>query len=357
MRARIIIGANFGDEGKGLVTDYLCATQGADVVVRFNGGAQAGHTVVTPDGQRHVHSHFGSGTLAGVPTYLSEFFICNPIMFYKERDELAALGVTPVVYAHPRCLVTTFADMIINQRKEDSRADKRHGSTGLGLHETVQRSSVPNLEITMADLWNHVNLEPILVELCTKYAEFRTGKPIEDYENMIEKFMHGCNEFADDVNSLGIAQCKDPVFEGAQGLLLDQNNKEFFPHVTRSNTGMQNALALCGYAGVTDFETYYVSRTYLTRHGAGPLPGEDSKLKFYDNTNVVHNYQGKLRFAPLDYESLLARCLADHGIGFKLVLTHCDQLAPVFPADLYSNGPTRNDVEFASSRIILETGS
>lgn len=56
MRARVVIGANFGDEGKGLVTDYLCASEGAGMVVRFNGGAQAGHTVVTPDGRRHETS-------------------------------------------------------------------------------------------------------------------------------------------------------------------------------------------------------------------------------------------------------------------------------------------------------------
>lgn len=87
MRARAVIGASFGDEGKGLVTDYLCAIQGAGIVVRFNGGAQAGHTVVTPDGLRHVHHHFGSGTLWGTPTFLSQFFIVNPIAFLAELLE------------------------------------------------------------------------------------------------------------------------------------------------------------------------------------------------------------------------------------------------------------------------------
>ena len=81
MRARVVIGSNFGDEGKGLTVDYLCH-QGAGVVVRFNGGAQAGHTVCL-DRLRHVFSHFGSGTLRGVPTYLSQFFIVNPIMFVR----------------------------------------------------------------------------------------------------------------------------------------------------------------------------------------------------------------------------------------------------------------------------------
>jgi adenylosuccinate synthase len=165
---------------------------------------------------------------------------------------------------------------------------------------------------------------------------------------MIEAFVNGCAQFADCVHPLGIAQCEDPVFEGAQGLLLDQDNKEFFPHVTRSHTGMKNVRALCAQAGITEIETYYVSRTYLTRHGAGPLPGEDPGMAFADDTNVEHPYQGRLRFAPLDVAALRARCAADYGgEGWKLVLTHCDQLAVpgiAGVADLFSHGPSRAEV-------------
>src|SRR6266850_5209509 len=100
MIARVVIGANFGDEGKGLITDYLCS-KGAGIVIRFNGGANAGHTVVTPEGERHVFRHVGSGTFLGVPTFLSQFFVCNPIAFFKERAELLAMGCDPVLYAHP----------------------------------------------------------------------------------------------------------------------------------------------------------------------------------------------------------------------------------------------------------------
>ena len=83
--AHVVIGANYGDEGKGLMTDYLADKYQAEVVVRFNGGAQAGHTVVTPAGQRHVFSHFGSATLSGSRTFLSKHFVANPILFLKEK--------------------------------------------------------------------------------------------------------------------------------------------------------------------------------------------------------------------------------------------------------------------------------
>lgn len=343
-RARVVIGANFGDEGKGLVTDWLCS-QGAGMVVRFNGGAQAGHTVVTPDGERHVFHHCGSGTLLDVPTFLSQHFVCNPILFAKERDELIALGFHPKVYAHPDCLVTTFADMMINQIKEEKRGAKRHGSCGVGVHETIQRSTVKELRITMSDLWNGgKRLEEQITEICGKYAEFRTGVRIEN-PRAISVFIECCNAFANCVNPLGIGQCEDPVFEGAQGLLLSQDNKEFFPHVTHSYTGMRNVRELCGHAEITDIEIYYVSRTYLTRHGAGTLPGQDDAMLFEDDTNKPHPFQGKLRFAPLD-KGLRSRIQKDaDGIPHNLVLTHCDQLAAPCDADWFCSGRTRRDFQ------------
>ncbi len=342
MRARVVIGANFGDEGKGLITDYLCS-QGAGMVVRSNGGAQAGHTVVTPEGDRHVFGHFGSGSFLGVPTFLSQFFVCNPIVYFKERTELLALDVDPVVYAHPDCLVTTFADMMINQALEEKRGSGRHGSVGMGVNETIVRSQIPELKITMSDLWNGINLESRLAQICGKYAQFRTGKPLDE-PAMVQKFIEGCTAFANHIHPLGIAQCKEPVFEGAQGLLLDQNNKEFFPHLTRSNTGIKNVRTLCAQAKITDIETYYVSRTYLTRHGAGPLPGEDPKLRFADDTNLEHAWQGTLRFAKLNVTALLKRIEADGGMDFKLAFTHCDQVSAPFEADLNSRGPTRDHI-------------
>jgi adenylosuccinate synthase len=348
MRARVVIGASFGDEGKGLVTDYLCSVQGAGVVVRFNGGAQAGHTVVTPDGCRHVFQHVGAGAFCDVPTFLSEYFVVNPLMFFKELDALHALGVHPQVFASPGCPVTTFADMMINQRKEDARGANRHGSVGLGVHETMQRSQVAELSITMADLWNG-NPRSLMAKLgaiCDKWARYRTGAPIADAEAMIESFVHGCEMFASVVHPAGIGQCKDPVFEGAQGLLLDQDRKDFWPHVTHSRTGMHNVRKLCAAAGIDQIDAYYVSRTYLTRHGAGPLPGEDAALSYPDATNVEHPYQGGLRFAPLDAGALLKRCADDFGSAdFNLVLTHCDQRPAPVDSALRSYGPTRADVE------------
>lgn len=333
------------------MTDYLCS-QGAGMVVRFNGGAQAGHTVVTPDGKRHVFRHFGSGSFCGVPTFLSQFVVCNPVLFFKELEQLQALGITPKVYAHPDCLVTTFADMLINQNLETKRGDKRHGSCGIGFHETLNRSKIKEIKITMSDLWNGGNRLPLqLEEICTKYAKFRTGEVCNETA-MMKAFVACCALFAEYVNPLGIGQCKDPIFEGAQGLLLDQNNKEFYPHLTHSNTGMKNVEILCAQAGITEKEIYYVSRSYNTRHGAGPLPQENPNMKFEDETNHSNTYQGTMRFAPLDFDSLKARIEKDANQPHKLVITHCDQLTPTCDSDLQSDGPTRDNVKTTDSTAI-----
>ena len=97
--AYAVIGANFGDEGKGLATDALAAdlmSRGLDpVVVRSNGGAQAGHTVET-QGRRHVFHHVGSGAFPGARTHLSRFFVAHPALLQRELQELRPLLPAPI---------------------------------------------------------------------------------------------------------------------------------------------------------------------------------------------------------------------------------------------------------------------
>jgi adenylosuccinate synthase len=302
--------------------------------------------VVTPQGQRHVFKHFGSGTLLGVPTYLSQFFVCNPILFFEELRELNGMGIDPVVAAHPGCLITTHVDMLINQHKERARGVKRHGSTGVGLHETEQRSRVPELRLTFGDLLNGTDIADRLREISNRWSKFRTGEAF-DPDGGIEAFVACGRAFARRVQPMGAANLKDPVLEGAQGLLLSQDNEAMRPHLTHSYTGMRNARIICTQAGLEP-EPYYVSRTYLTRHGVGPLPGEGRLTRTVtDDTNFDNQWQGPLRFAQLD-DDLRDRVAADAGgARSKLIFTHCDQLEPTATEYAMSYGPTREDVDAA----------
>src|SRR5664279_3027640 len=94
MRAYIVLDLGFGDCGKGLLTDFLARRTSAGLVVRYNGGAQAGHNVVAPDGRHHTFSQFGSGTfIPGVKTYLSKYVLIHPGALLVEGNILEKLGV------------------------------------------------------------------------------------------------------------------------------------------------------------------------------------------------------------------------------------------------------------------------
>jgi len=103
--AQVVIGANYGDEGKGLMTDFITSETDKPLVIRHNSSAQAGHTVVAPDSRRHVFHHVGSGAFAGASTFLSQFFVAHPMLLGEELETLEALGVTPTLYVDPRAVV------------------------------------------------------------------------------------------------------------------------------------------------------------------------------------------------------------------------------------------------------------
>lgn len=350
--AQVVIGAHFGDEGKGRVIDHYATAAGTDgLVVRFNGGAQAGHTVVAPDGRRHVFSHIGSGALAGAATFLSRFFVANPILFLKEWDVLLAKDVLPVVHIDPRSPVTTPYDMMINQLIEAARGAGRHGSCGIGFGETLERHLTPAHALTVADLAERTTLVARLDAIRRAYvparlaqlgigAAYDRNRALFQSAAILEHFVEDTERFRAKVQVStwpAAAQGRHLLFEGAQGLLLDQE-RGFFPHVTRSHTGLRNVLALAAELALERLEVTYVSRSYLTRHGAGPLPHALPKQPYagiVDDTNVPNPYQGTLRFAWLDLDLCGRAIAADRadaqawpGIALdtRLALTCLDQV-------------------------------
>lgn len=336
-KVEIVIGSVFGDEGKGLITDYLASqVKGNGCVVRFNGGAQAGHTVQTDDGKRHVFSHFGCGSFLGLPTYLSEFFVCNPIIFFREMDELIPLGLKPKVFADPLCPVTTPYDIMINQLVEHTRGDERHGSVGVGFGETLERHAHAKYKLCLSDL-NDVDVLRRKLDLIRQHWVYKRlaalgMKEVPEIwqerfasEDIRERFIQDCARYLDAITLAPLTHLKTYdhlIFEGAQGLLLDQE-RGWFPHVTRSYTGIRNALHLLRQLGLRSADVYYLTRAYTTRHGAGPLPHALDGQPYegiVDLTNKPNPYQGSLRFAWLDLNLFQKTVLQDMGDakGFKL---------------------------------------
>jgi len=397
MKSSIVIGANYGDEGKGLMTDFLCKKYDADLVVRFNGGAQAGHTVVTPQGERHVFSHVGSGYFLGVPTYLSEYFILNPIVYKREMGDLCAFKRRCDVYVSPRSEITTYWDMLGNRVMEELRGGGLHGSCGIGINATLDRAKACSLNFAEIREKYHqssnicrnwmrecklANIELYWFMELEKFSRM-AKKPIPDWA--VECFDRGkeINErFVDDIDFMfkTVIFVEDPsivfmdrrhaVFEGAQGLALDQFYGNF-PYVTRSNTGIRNVLEMkreCQNAFSID-EIIYVSRTYETRHGNDPDFTGGELEGASDKTNVKNEWQGEIRYRKLLFDNLADRIRIDlqannlwnHRVSnrVKLAITHTDQipldgydfmrfnneLDHSIPLSYKSNGETRNDVE------------
>ncbi|MBC2418462.1 adenylosuccinate synthetase [Clostridium beijerinckii] len=334
---KVIIGSNFGDEGKGLMTDYMCSINENSVVIRFNSSAQAGHTVVTPDSKRHVFGHFGAGSLQGIPTFLSSYFSVNPLLFLKEYDELNKIGNIPHTMIDPNCPVVIPQDMLLNQILERHRGDNKHGSCGLGYNESIVRNSMDRYRITCGDIFSGIykdKLELIRKEYIDKRLEQLNLKSSNDNlinvlfnANIIEHFIYDVdNNFKSKIELSNIESVLEnyqtPIFEGAQGLMLSEDCK-YFPYVTHSKTGVSNVIDLLEEAKPCELniEVIYVTRSYLTRHGAGPLPNE-MKEKPYKNitdlTNIQNEFQGVLRFAPLDIDLLSENIENDYNkIHFK----------------------------------------
>ncbi|WP_447009144.1 adenylosuccinate synthetase [Saccharothrix hoggarensis] len=338
----VVVGLGFGDEGKGAVVDALCHDGPVTSVVRFNGGAQAAHNVVAGD-RHHTFSQFGSGTLAGVPTHLSRHVLVEPIALAAESRELAALGVADplrLLSIDADALLTTPIHVAANRAREDARGPGRHGSCGKGIGETVWYSLLAGRGAAPGDV---VEDQPVLgvpgpaptVGDCARPAVLR-GKldalarfyePLIGDGTSVDELVSLYRAFADAVrcttgDEVGrLADAGRLVFEGAQGVLLDQW-RGFHPHTTWSTVTPDNARGLLGGRRAT---VLGVTRTYQTRHGAGPLPTEDAAVlaRFPERHNGTGHYQGAWRAGHLDAVLLRYAVAACGGVD-ALAVTHLD---------------------------------
>lgn len=347
MTVSVVIGANYGDEGKGLVTDWLC--DGKTLNVRYNGGSQAGHTVVDRLNQPFVFSHFGAGTLKGSSTYLSSEFIMNPIFFNQEYDKLVARGFKKLrVYADPQARITTPFDMMINTDLETSRTQGKHGSCGAGIYETIKR----NLECVgfeVKDLF-HPGLKDseVLVRRIrdesgvARLKELGLTDPSYFHdEGLLQRYMDDLKLMKERIVPMRWSDLSqwngNLVFEGAQGLQLCEMNVKDMPYLTPSRPGIKNTLSMVTERGAKRVDVYYVSRTYITRHGPGPMPHENGAPfpNLNDTTNLTNKHQGSLRYSHFDVDVLKEAVRNDFhqtkdcsNITFSknLVLTWCDKV-------------------------------
>ena len=352
-QALFITDLGFGDAGKGTMTDFLARYCTAHTIVRYNGGPQAAHNVVDTSGQHHTFSQFGSAMfIPGTKTLLSRFMLINPLNMLKEARHLTVCGISnPLqrVQIDRRALVITPYQRALNRLRELVRADGRHGSCGEGVGECMADSFTygDNL-LCMGDLSDRATvrkklaflreakrheLEAFLPGLPTtdavrkEYEVFVTPDALEDCVDVYDYFARAVE--CVDERRMGelFARPGTMIFEGAQGVLLDENYG-FAPYTTWSTTTFANADTLLeenNYRG--EIYRFGVTRTYMTRHGAGPFPSEESALG--DILTETHNdWNTWQRNFRAGYYDLVATRYARDILGQLdyLAVTHLDYL-------------------------------
>ncbi len=352
MRAYIVIDLGFGDAGKGLITDFLVRQTHAGVVVRYNGGAQAGHTVVTPEGMHHTFAQFGSGSfVAGVKTYISKDMMVHPGALLVEGDVLVKKGLSDVfsrIKINPQALIITPYHQAANRIKELAREDGRHGSCGVGVGETVEDNLAgcedciragdlvkPNLLLQkmasirerkqkelLAAIGHDLSSMPTTAEWQVFQQDDLTLRWVDSIDRITDL------DLVDKSNILTewIKGSEAMVFEGAQGVLLDAE-AGFYPYNSWTNCSPDNAIALVSeHAPGSEIIKVGVSRCYTVRHGPGPLPTETHEL---DSLIMEHNqnnaWQGNVRYGWFDQVLFNYALKVIKGVDL-LAVTHLDIL-------------------------------
>lgn len=335
----IVTDLGYGDAGKGSVTDWLCSPRGASLrgdrpiahVVRYNGGAQAAHNVT--DGRRwHTFAQFGSGTFRGVPTFLSRYMLADPLALAAEEAHLAEIGygsALDLITVDRDALIITPYHVMANKARELARGDARHGTCGKGIGETARFAlDHPDLAIRAGDcagpawLLTH-KLRQVRQALAddASTAGVLTGPRPADLADAYRAFAERVTITDGSLHLPRLLRAGPVVFEGAQGVLLDERYG-FHPYTTWSVTTSANAEALLAEAGEEGYRLGVI-RSYMTRHGPGPLVTEDPALDFPEPHNGGGGWQGAFRQGHPDLVALDYAVRANGGID-GLAVTHLD---------------------------------
>jgi adenylosuccinate synthase len=277
----IVIGSQWGDEGKGKIVDLL--TDRTQHVVRFQGGHNAGHTLVI-DGEKTVLRLIPSGILHdNVVCHIGNGVVLSPVALLQEMAELEARGV-PVrsrLRISPACPIILPSHIALDKARETARGDAAIGTTGRGIGPAYEDKAARRA-LRVGDLFRRELLAARLGE-ALDYHNFILknyfGAPTVDFQATLDELLAQADEIApmvsDVVESLRQAYVADEsiLFEGAQGALLDIDQGTY-PYVTSSNTTAGGAATGTGM-GPTYFDYVLgVVKAYTTRVGSGPFPTE-----------------------------------------------------------------------------------
>ena len=277
----VVVGTQWGDEGKGKIVDWL--TDNADGVVRFQGGHNAGHTLVI-NGKKTILRLIPSGILRpSVACYIGNGVVLSPPALLGEIDELAAAGVdtTNRLTISGNCPLILDYHVALDQAREVHRGDARIGTTGRGIgpayEDKVARRAVRTQDLFDAARFGErvreaLDLHNFVLVNYLKAAKVDAQKVIDDTLRLAERLKPMIADVSYRLNA-AMAAGDRLLFEGAQGALLDVDHGTY-PYVTSSNTVAGAAAAGAGVAPQRLDYVLGITKAYATRVGSGPFPTE-----------------------------------------------------------------------------------
>jgi len=275
-----VIGAQWGDEGKGKIVDWLASR--ADMVVRFQGGHNAGHTLVVGD-QTYKLSLLPSGIVTGTPSVIGNGVVLDPWALQAEIERIRGQGVevTPdLLMVADNCPLILPIHRDLDGLREDASGAGKIGTTRRGIGPAYE-DKVGRRAIRVCDLARLDDLDPMLDRLCAHHDALRAGfgEPPVDRERLksdLAEIAHFVLPFARPTwRELDKARRggKRILFEGAQGVLLDVDHGTY-PFVTSSNTVAGTVAAGSGTGPSAAGFVLGITKAYTTRVGSGPFPTE-----------------------------------------------------------------------------------
>ena len=328
--AFLVAGLAYGDEGKGATVDALVRHHKAGLVIRYNGGSQCAHNVVTPRCRHHTFAQFGSGSfIPNVRTHLSQYVVVDPWNMMNEEKALRAKGVDKMWYRttiHPKAVIVTPFHKAMNQIR--AGLSKKNNTCGMGIGETrdmqlkygeqvlyardlfskyAMGKKLEFIQYEAYKFWKDCGGHHSSSELLKKYKSLIVDKDFID--KIVENFVFPTWVINGDLKEI-LDSTQTVVFEGAQGVLLDETYGEDGFN-TWTNTTFENAESVLQEHQPEVARTKIgVMRGFLTRHGDGPFPEEKENL--YDDIPEPHNgdtgLPGKFRKAGMDF-SLIRKSL------------------------------------------------
>lgn len=345
MTIELVLGLGFGDEGKGGIVDFLARQAKPPLVIRYNGGPQAQHHVVTDDGRTHCFAQLGAASFVeGSRTHLAHDMAVDP---YALHAEIAEFGAPVEVTIDPRCVVVTPWHAIVGRIREALRGAGRHGSTGRGIRE----AKLGEHRLVVGDLSRdrlRAHRDAVIAEAVALAPQHELVEAARD-EELFELFAEAALRPL--ALTIEVPRSDHVILESAQGAMLDRDHG-FFPHVTPSRITRRAAeVALADMGLRSELTAWGVLRAYYTRHGEGPFPTEDPSLHLPEMHNREDGPAGKFRVGHFDAE-LARRALDFAGPIDRIAITCLDRVPNMLekisaalgrPIDLQSWGPRACD--------------